>query len=144
MAWSGSSAATSVTKSPVPSVSAVCTIRWARAVSTSRRFAIALGVKPRDTMPRSLVCCGGSMLSMMSRCSPSDSSVTPCAWRMIAVFSSLEYTSLLRETSSTSACLVTTQYPSSSKPEAPRGCAFHHTGIVRRSSANSSVGIRLT
>ena len=45
----------------------------------------------------------------MSRCMSSDSWVTVCAWRMIAVFSSLEYRSLWRETSSTSACLVTTQ-----------------------------------
>jgi len=72
----------------------------------------------------------------------SDSWVTVCAWRMIAVFSSLEYRSLRRETSSTSACLVTTQYPSSSNPEAPRGWAFHQTGAVRRSSANSSAGTR--
>ncbi len=79
-----------MTKSPVPSATAVCTMRSARAVSASRRLAIARGVKPRDTMPRSLVCWGGSMLSMMSRCIPSDSPVTVCACRMIAVFSSLE------------------------------------------------------
>jgi hypothetical protein len=85
----------------------------------------------------------GSRLSRMSRCISSDSWVTACAWRMIAVFCSLEYRSLRRDTSSTSACLVTTQYPSSSKPEAPRGCGFHQTGALRRSSANSSAGTLL-
>ena len=109
MACSGSSQATSATKSPVPSASAVCTIFSARTVSDSRRFLIARGVKPRDTMPRSVVCCGGSMLSMMSRCSMSVSSVTGCPCRMIAVFASLENTLLPLEASSTSACLVTTQ-----------------------------------
>src|SRR5262249_61111463 len=59
IACSGSSAATSVTKSPVPSASAVCTIRSARAASASRRRPIARGVKPRETIPRSLVCSGG-------------------------------------------------------------------------------------
>ena len=79
---------------------------------------------------------------MMSRCISSDSSVTCCACRMIAVLRWLEYSSLFREISSTSACLVTTQYPSSSNPEAPRRCGFHHTGAVRRSSANSPEGTR--
>ncbi len=61
---------------------------------------------------------------------------------MIAVFSQLEYPSLSRETATTSACLVTTQYPSSSKPETPRRCGFHQTGAARRSSASSSSGTR--
>ena len=81
---------------------------------------MARGVKPRETMPRSLVCCGGSMLSMTNRCSSICSRVAPSACRMIAVFSHVEYVSLSREISTTSACLVTTQYPSSSKPPRAR------------------------
>src|SRR5450755_1718467 len=42
-----------------------------------------------------------------------------------------------------SACLVTAQKPSSSKPAEPWRWAFHQTGEVRRSSANSCVGTRL-
>ena len=61
---------------------------------------------------------------------------------MIAVFSQVEYVSLSRDTATTSACLVTTQYPSSSKPATPRRCGFHQTGAARRSSASSSIGTR--
>ena len=77
IACSGSSAATSVTKSPLPLASASAMIRSARAVSAARRLPIARGVKPRETMPRSLVCCGGSMLSMTNRCSSICSRVAP-------------------------------------------------------------------
>ena len=109
MACSGSSQATSVTKSPVPSAIAAATIRSARSVSTSRRLPMARGVNPREMMLRSLVCCGGSMLSRISRCIESLSSV--CTWPslMIAVFSQLPNRSLFLEISTTSACLVTTQ-----------------------------------
>ncbi len=79
MACSGSSQATSVTKSPVPSVTAAATIRRARSVSACRRLPMARGVKPRETIPRSLVCPGGSRLSRMSRDSCRDSSVTGSA-----------------------------------------------------------------
>jgi hypothetical protein len=99
-------------------------------------------VKPRETMPRTFEWCGGSMFSMISRCASILSLVMSSLNRMIAVFSALEKTSLLRETSLTSACLVTTQNPSSSKPARLCGWAFHHTGAVRRSSANSATGIR--
>ena len=68
IACSGSSQATSVTKSPVPSASAVATIRSARSRRLSRMPRTAFGVKPRDTMPRTLVCSGGSMLSRITRC----------------------------------------------------------------------------
>jgi len=140
IACNGSSAATSRTKSPVPPASAAAVIRSARAVSAARRLAIARGVKPRDTIPRSLVCCGGSMLSMTNRCSSICSRVVPSWCRMIAVFSQVEYVSLSRETATMSACLVTAQNPSSSK--GPGRCGFHQTGAVRRSSANSSWGTR--
>ena len=90
IACSGSSAATSVTKSPAPLARAPATIRSARAVSAARRLPIARGVKPRETMPRSLVCCGGSMLSSTNRCSSICSRVEPSACRMIAVFSQVE------------------------------------------------------
>ena len=39
-----------------------------------------------------------------------------------------------------SACLVTAQYPSSSKPAEPRRWLTHQTGAARRSSASSSAG----
>ena len=104
--------------------------------------ATARGVKPRDTMPRTLVCSGGSMLSRITRCISIASRSMPSSKRMSAVFSQLENRSLRRETSMMSACRVTTQYPSSSKPAEPRRWAFHQTGAVRRSSANSSEGTR--
>ncbi len=109
IACSGSSLATSATKSPVPSETAVATIRSARSLSTSRRLPIARGVKPREMMLRSLVCCGGSILSMISRCIARLSSVCSSPSLMIAVFSQLPNRSLFLEISTTSACLVTTQ-----------------------------------
>ena len=51
---------------------------------------MALGVKPRETMPRILVCCGGSMLSRMIRCISMDSRGMPSLNRISAVFSSEE------------------------------------------------------
>ena len=68
-----------------------------------------MGVKPRDTMPRTLVCSGGSMLSRITRCISIASLGMPSWNRMSAVFSQLEYRSLRLETSRMSACLVTTQ-----------------------------------
>ena len=109
IACSGSSQATSVTKSPVPSASAVATIRSARSRRLSRMPRTAFGVKPRDTMPRTLVCSGGSMLSRITRCISIASLVMPSWNRISAVFSQLEYRSLRRETSRMSACLVTAQ-----------------------------------
>ena len=98
-----------MTKSPVPSASAVATIRSARSRRLSRMLRTALGVKPRDTMPRTLVCSGGSMLSRITRCI-SIASLVMLSWnRMSAVFSQLEYSSLRLETSRMSACLVTAQ-----------------------------------
>ena len=51
---------------------------------------MARGVKPRETMPRSLVCWGGSMLSRMIRCISMDSRGMPSLNRISAVFSSDE------------------------------------------------------
>ena len=51
---------------------------------------MALGVKPRETMPRIRVCCGGSMLSRMIRCISMDSRGMPSLNRISAVFSSEE------------------------------------------------------
>ncbi len=109
IACNGSSQATSVTKSPVPDSTAVRTIRSARSVSASRSPLMALGVNPREMMPRSLVCSGGSMLIMISRCSARLSSVWTSLSLMIAVFCQLPNRSLFREISTMSACLVTTQ-----------------------------------
>ena len=87
IACSGSSDATSATKSPVPDSSAVATMRSARAVRACRRLPMARGVNPRETMPRSLVCSGGSMLSRMNRCISIDSRGMPSWNRISAVFS---------------------------------------------------------
>ena len=51
---------------------------------------MARGVKPRETMPRSLVRWGGSMLSRMIRCISMDSRGMPSLNRISAVFSSEE------------------------------------------------------
>lgn len=85
MACNGSSQAMSVTKSPTPPVRADSTIRRARASRASRSPAMARTEKPRETMPRSFVCSGGSWLSMMSRCTSSCSLVMSEPNRMIAV-----------------------------------------------------------
>ena len=79
-----------MTKSPVPDSSAVATMRSARSVRTWRRLPMARGAKPRETMPRSLVCWGGSMLSRMIRCISMDSRGMPSWNRISAVFSSEE------------------------------------------------------
>ena len=70
---------------------------------------MARGVKPRETILRSLVCCGASLLSRTKRCISICSRVMSVGKRRIAVFSEVEKTSLRRDTSLTSACLVTTQ-----------------------------------
>ena len=90
IAWSGSSQATSVTKSPLPLSRASRAIRSARVDRASRNALIALGVKPRATIARSLVCCGGSMLSITNRCISMFSRGMPSRNRTIAVFSQLE------------------------------------------------------
>ncbi|GAA3065877.1 hypothetical protein GCM10020000_57230 [Streptomyces olivoverticillatus] len=60
----------------------------------------------------------------------------------MAVLTEEEKVSGRVETSRTSACRVTAQYPSSSKPAMPRGWPTHHTGAVCRSRANSGSGTR--
>ncbi|SLH87545.1 Uncharacterised protein [Mycobacteroides abscessus subsp. abscessus] len=91
---------------------------------------------------RSLVCSGASMLSRTMRCSSICSREMSSLKRGMAVFSKLENTSLRRDTSLMSACLLTTQNPSSWKPPTSGGWGFHQMGAVRRSSANSSTGTR--
>ncbi len=103
---------------------------------------MARGVKPRETIRRMSVWCGGSVFSMMTRCISIASLVMPSSNRTIAVFSQLENSLSLCETAITSACRVTAQKPVSPNPVAPVGCSFHQTGADRRSSANSSVGTR--
>jgi hypothetical protein len=72
-------------------------------------FMIDRGVKPRDTIARTLVCCGGSMFSRITRCISIASRSMLSSKRISAVFSQLENTSLRLETSMMSACLVTAQ-----------------------------------
>ena len=98
-----------MTKSPVPSASAVATMRSARCAGCPACCVIARGVKPRDTIARTLVCSGGSMLSRITRCISIASRSMRSSKRMSAVFSQLENTSLRLETSMMSACLVTAQ-----------------------------------
>ncbi len=83
------------------------------------------------------------MLRRTWRCSSMFARSMSSLKRGIAVFSQLENTSLRRETSRTSSCRETTQKPSSWKPPLSGGdFLFHQTGAVRRSSANSSNGMR--
>ena len=63
MACSGSSHDTCSTKSPVPSAAAVLAMFWARCASSSSSRPMARGVKPREMILRSRVCCGASMFS---------------------------------------------------------------------------------
>ena len=71
---------------------------------------MARGVKAREMILRRWVWCGASMLSsttpLLALIWSSDE---PSAYRGSAVFSWLEKTSLRRDTSLTSLCLVTTQ-----------------------------------
>ena len=66
-------------------------------------------MKPREMILRSRVWCGASMLSMTLRCSSTCSRVISCGHVGMAPFCQLEKTSLRRDTSLTSACLVTIQ-----------------------------------
>ena len=109
IACSGSSDATSVTKSPVPDSIAPATMRSARSVRTWRRLPMARGVNPRETMPRIRVCWGGSMLSRMIPCMSMDSRGVPSLNRISAVFLVEEKTSGVLDTARMSACLVTAQ-----------------------------------
>ena len=70
---------------------------------------MARGVKPREMILRSRVWCGASMLSITLRCSSTFSRVISFGQTGIAPFCQLEKTSLRRDTSLTSACLVTSQ-----------------------------------
>ena len=70
---------------------------------------MARGVNPREMILRSRVWCGASMLSMTLRCSSISSRVISWGQAGIAPFCQLEKTSLRRDTSLTSACLVTSQ-----------------------------------
>jgi len=51
---------------------------------------IARGVNPRDTIARTLVCCGGSMFSRITRCMSMASRSMLSSKRISAVFSQLE------------------------------------------------------
>ena len=104
---SGSSAATSVTKSHSPLGPTRSMISLACRRVDSSRVPTMRGVKPLLTSSRSFVCLGGSMFSMIIRviCNISSfSGSTNSAPR-----SSDENVVLLCDTWMTSACLVTTQ-----------------------------------
>ena len=91
------------------------------------------GVKPLEMVRRYFLCSSPSWLMNSRRVSSTISRSVPGAKRGIAVFSKVENTSLVRrEISLTSSCLVTTQYPWSSKPSAPGSLEHHRIGSVRR------------
>ena len=75
------------------------------------RLLTARGVKPREMIERMRVCCGASMFSMITRCMSMFSRSMFSLNRMIAPFSQDEKIPSLRETSLTSACRVSTQWP---------------------------------
>ncbi len=138
IACSGSSEATSLTKSPEPLAIASSTMLLARWTRTSCWALIERGVKPRLMIWRILVWSGGSWLISMMPCSSTWSRVMSGANRMIAPFSWLEKFLLSLDTAETSACLLIAQKPSPLKPARDScGCSTHQTGAVRRSSANS-------
>ena len=142
IACSGSSAATSLTKSPEPFAMASSTIVLARWTRTSCIALIERGVKPRLMICRVLVCSGGSWLISMMLCISTWSRVMSGANRMIAPFSWLEKSLLFLDTADTSACLLSAQKPSPGKPARASGaCSTHQTGAVRRSSRNSWCGM---
>ena len=95
---------------------------------------IIRGVNPRFTKLRCLVCCGGSMLSIIRRCmSISASGASPNSTSRRCD----EKISGCREMCPMSACLVTAQNPG--HPGAPpSGCQY--TGACRRSQVNWSCG----
>ena len=109
IACSGSSHETCSTKSPEPSAAAVSAIFLARARSSSSSRPIALGVKPREMILRSRVCCGASMFSSTAFCRSMASRVMSCGQVGMAPSGELPKMSLRLDTSLTSACLVTSQ-----------------------------------
>ena len=97
-------------------------------------LAIIRGVNPRFTKLRCLVCCGGSMFSIISRCiSISDSGVSANSTSRRLD----EKISGCREMWPMSACLVTAQNPGHSGSP-PSACQC--TGSLLRSQANWSCG----
>ena len=118
-------------------------IAAARSRRPSSSRAMARGVKqPLEMTPRTSVWCGGSMFrrrrrwaSIASRpMSPSKATIEP--------FSHDDHPSRAQETAFTSAWRDSTQNPPSSKLWRSGVCGFHHTGAVRRRSANSASGTR--
>ncbi len=109
MACNGSSQLTCSTKSPLPSAAAVLAMFSARCASSSSSRPIARGVNPREMILRNRVWCGASMLSITLRCNSTFSRVISFGQIGIAPFCQLEKTSLRRDTSLTSSCLVTSQ-----------------------------------
>ena len=93
-------------------------------------------------MLRILVWSGASAFSMMTFCMSRSSRVTRGPKRTRAVFGDEANSSGCVETYLTSAWREATQYPSSPKGCCECGVAHHHSREVRRSSANSSNGIR--
>ena len=80
------------------------------------------------------------MLSKTLRCISTVSRVISLGHVGMAPFSQLEKTSLRRDTSLTSACLVRSQYPLSSKPPQPSGTSTQWIGSDSRSWASSATG----
>ena len=107
IACRGSSAATCSTKLPLPCFTASPTIWRERDAIVSSSSAIERGVKPRLTIARCWVWCGGSWLSRIVRCSSICSRCIPSEKRMIAPFSSVDQSLEFFETAATSACRVT-------------------------------------
>ena len=70
---------------------------------------MARGVKPREMILRSRVCCGASMFSRTAFCRSIASRVISCGQAGMAPSGELAKTSLRLDTSLTSACLVTSQ-----------------------------------
>lgn len=106
MAWSGSSAAISSTKLPVPRPTAACTISSPRRTIVSSSSAIERGVKPREMIARVAVCSGGSWLMRITRWSSICSRSISLGNRMIAPFSYVDQFLLSWEITATSSCRV--------------------------------------
>ena len=103
-------------------------------VMWSRRCPIMRGVKPRLTKARSRLCCGGSMLIIITRIRSTAGSLHS---RNAAVRGTEEKMPGCRITPVTSACLVTAQKPGHPGPP-PSAC--QKTGACSRSQANCSCG----
>ena len=112
IAWSGSSRATSITKSQRPRAAASARIACERRRSSPSRLAIRRGVKPLFTSPRIRSWRGGSiMLSMTPANGESWRNEPPCG-RLPPVTE--EYATGSSSTRSASAWRLTTQKPSPS------------------------------